>query len=196
MGVSAYQVVAPAECSSNLSRFDGVRFGHRAEDVSTIDELYKKSRSEGFGDEVQRRIIVGTFALSSGYYDAYYVKAQKARRLIKQEFDSVFKDYDVIFSPTAPTAAFKLGENVDNPMQMYLNDIATIPASMAGLPAVSIPCGFIDNLPVGFQLVGKALDEATILRTGFTYQQHTSFHKTHIKDVQTCLLYTSPSPRD
>ena len=182
--LACYYIIAPAEASANLARFDGVRYTTRDE-ARTLKEMIVKSRSEGFGDEVQRRIIVGTFALSSGYYDAYYVKAQKARRLIKQEFDSVFKDYDVIFSPTAPTTAFKLGENVDNPMQMYLNDIATIPASMAGLPAVSIPCGFIDNLPVGFQLVGKALDEATILRTGFTYQQHTSFHKTHIKDVQT-----------
>ena len=180
--LACYYIIAPAEASANLARFDGVRYTSR-QDARTLKEMIVKSRSEGFGDEVQRRIIMGTFALSSGYYDAYYLKAQKARRVIKQEFDKVFTDYDVIFSPTAPTPAFKLGENSDNPMQMYLNDIATIPASMAGLPAMSVPCGFVNKLPVGFQLVGKALDEGTILKVGYTYQQHTSFHKTQIKDV-------------
>tara|TARA_A100001015_G_C14954924_1_gene698350 strand:- start:45 stop:1514 length:1470 start_codon:yes stop_codon:yes gene_type:complete len=183
--LACYYIIAPAEASANLARFDGVRYTSRVDNARTLKDMIVKSRSEGFGDEVQRRIIMGTFALSSGYYDAYYLKAQKARRVIKKEFDTVFKNYDVIFSPTAPTTAFKLGENINNPMQMYLNDIATIPASMAGLPAMSVPCGFVNNLPVGFQLVGKALDEAAILKVGYTYQQHTAFHETRIKDVAT-----------
>ncbi len=174
--LACYYIIAPAEASANLARFDGVRYTLRSEGANTLKEMIVKSRSEGFGDEVQRRILIGTFVLSSGYYDAYYVKAMKARRVIKQEFDNVFKDYDVILSPTAPTTAFKFGAHSDNPMDMYINDIATIPASMAGLPAMSIPCGLSDKKPVGLQLVGKALDESTLFRVGHTFQQHTSFH--------------------
>ena len=174
--LASYYIIAPAEASANLARFDGVRYTHRTEEADTLKEMIIKSRSEGFGDEVQRRILMGTFVLSSGYYDAYYGKALKARQVIKQDFDRVFNDYDVILSPTTPSPAFKFGAHTNNPLQMYLNDIATIPANMAGLPAMSIPCGFSEGLPIGMQFVGKVLDEAMLLRMGYTYQQHTSFH--------------------
>ena len=174
--LASYYIIAPAEASANLARFDGVRYTHRTEEADTLKEMIIKSRSEGFGDEVQRRILMGTFVLSSGYYDAYYGKALKARQVIKQDFDGVFNDYDVILSPTTPSPAFKFGAHTNNPLQMYLNDIATIPANMAGLPAMSIPCGFSEGLPIGMQFVGKVLDEAMLLRMGYTYQQHTSFH--------------------
>ena len=176
-GLASYYVIAPAEASANLARFDGVRYTHRSSDADSLKEMITNSRTEAFGEEVKRRILIGTFALSSGYYDAYYVKALKARRVIKNEFDRVFQDYDVILSPTTPTPAFEFGQKSSNPMDMYINDIATIPANMAGLPAISIPCGYVNDLPVGLQLVGKALDEETLLRVGYTFQQHTAFHQ-------------------
>ncbi|TDF94178.1 Asp-tRNA(Asn)/Glu-tRNA(Gln) amidotransferase subunit GatA [Paenibacillus piri] len=175
--VAAYYLLASSEASSNLARFDGVRYGVRAENPKNLLDLYHKSRSEGFGPEVKRRIMLGTYALSSGYYDAYYLKAQKVRTLIKQDFDRVFESYDVIIGPTAPTAAFKVGSQVDNPLTMYLNDIMTIPVNLAGIPAISVPCGFADGLPVGLQIIGKALDESTVLRVAHAYEQNTDFHK-------------------
>ncbi|MCR8635861.1 Asp-tRNA(Asn)/Glu-tRNA(Gln) amidotransferase subunit GatA [Paenibacillus radicis (ex Xue et al. 2023)] len=175
--VATYYLLASSEASSNLARFDGVRYGVRAENPRNLLELYHRSRSEGFGPEVKRRIMLGTYALSSGYYDAYYLKAQKVRTLIKQDFDNVFEKYDVIIGPTAPTTAFKVGSQVDNPLTMYLNDIMTIPVNLAGVPAISIPCGFAEGLPVGLQIIGKALDESTILRVAHAFEQNTDFHK-------------------
>lgn len=175
--VAAYYLLASSEASSNLARFDGVRYGVRTPNANNLIELYRKSRSEGFGAEVKRRIMLGTYALSSGYYDAYYLKAQKVRTLIKQDFDQVFANYDVIIGPTAPTQAFKIGEQVDNPLTMYLNDILTIPVNLAGIPAISVPCGLVDGLPVGLQIIGKALGEATVLRTAHAFEQNTEFHK-------------------
>ncbi|WP_338552797.1 Asp-tRNA(Asn)/Glu-tRNA(Gln) amidotransferase subunit GatA [Paenibacillus sp. KS-LC4] len=175
--IAAYYLLASSEASSNLARFDGVRYGVRADNPANLIDLYRKSRSEGFGPEVKRRIMLGTYALSSGYYDAYYLKAQKVRTLIKQDFDQVFEKYDVIIGPTAPTAAFKLGEQVGDPLTMYLNDICTIPVSLAGVPAISIPCGQADGLPIGLQIIGKAFDESTVLRTAHAFEQNTEFHK-------------------
>jgi len=176
MAVPAYYVVAPAECSSNLSRFDGVRYGHRCEDPVDLEDLYKRSRAEGFGREVKRRILVGTYALSAGYYDAYYVKAQKIRSLISQDFSQAFKSVDFILGPTTPTPAFKVGEKTSDPVAMYLNDIYTIPANLAGLPGISVPCGNIDGLPVGLQLVGNYFDEARLLNVAHQYQTVTDWH--------------------
>ena len=173
--IATYYIIAPAEASSNLSRYDGVRYTKRVK-ADSLREMYSKTRGEGFGDEVKRRIILGTFALSSGYYDAYYLKAQRARTLIIQEFDKTFADYDVVMTPTTPTKAFKFGEHTKDPLEMYVADIATISANMAGLPAMSIPCGFSDGLPIGVQLVGKAFDEQTILNVGHAYQQATQYH--------------------
>ncbi|MEV2285935.1 Asp-tRNA(Asn)/Glu-tRNA(Gln) amidotransferase subunit GatA [Paenibacillus larvae] len=175
--VAAYYLLASSEASSNLARFDGIRYGKRTENASGLLELYTYSRSEGFGSEVKRRIMLGTYALSSGYYDAYYLKAQKVRTLIKQDFDQVFADYDVILGPTAPTPAFKIGAQVGDPLTMYLNDILTIPVSLAGIPAISVPCGFADDLPVGLQIIGKGLDESTVLRVAHAFEQHTEHHK-------------------
>ena len=175
--VPTYYVVAPAECSSNLSRFDGVRFGHRAEDFEDLRDLYCRSRGEGFGDEVKRRIMTGTYVLSAGYYDAYYLKAQQVRHLIADDFKKAFADVDVIAGPTAPTPAFRLGEKVDDPITMYLNDIYTIGANLAGLPAMSVPCGFVDGLPVGLHLVGHHFEEQTLLRFAHQYQQVTDWHE-------------------
>ena len=175
--VATYYLLASSEASSNLARFDGVRYGVRSDNAGDLIDLYHESRDQGFGDEVKRRIMLGTYALSSGYYDAYYLKAQKARTLIKQDFDKVFEQYDVIIGPTAPTTAFKLGAQVDDPLTMYLNDILTIPVSLAGVPAVSIPCGFADGLPVGMQIIGKAFDESTVLRVAHAYEQNTEHHK-------------------
>lgn len=175
--VASYYLLASSEASSNLARFDGVRYGVRAENPDNLLDMYHRSRSEGFGSEVKRRIMLGTYALSSGYYDAYYLKAQKVRTLIKNDFDEVFKNYDVIIGPTAPTTAFKLGSQVDNPLTMYLNDILTIPVSLAGVPAISVPCGFADGLPVGMQIIGKAFDESTVLRVAHAFEQHTEYHK-------------------
>jgi aspartyl-tRNA(Asn)/glutamyl-tRNA(Gln) amidotransferase subunit A len=176
LSVPTYYVVAPAECSSNLSRFDGVRFGHRAENPKDLLDLYCRSRGEGFGEEVKRRIMTGTYVLSAGYYDAYYLKAQKVRQLISQDFKSAFEKVDVIAGPTAPTPAFRLGEKTDDPITMYLNDIYTIGANLAGLPGISVPCGFVDELPVGLQLVGPHFAEETILRCAHQYQQLTDWH--------------------
>jgi len=177
LGVSAYQVVAPAECSSNLSRYDGVRYGHRASDVKDISELYKKSRSEGFGNEVKRRILVGTYALSAGYYDAYYLKAQKIRSLISSEFNSAFKEVDLIVGPTTPDVAFKIGEKMNDPIAMYLSDVYTVSTNLAGLPAISIPMGFKNNLPLGLQIIGNHFQESKILSLARQYQEATDWHK-------------------
>jgi aspartyl-tRNA(Asn)/glutamyl-tRNA(Gln) amidotransferase subunit A len=175
--VATYYLLASSEASSNLARFDGVRYGVRTDNPENLIDLYRKSRSQGFGDEVKRRIMLGTYALSSGYYDAYYLKAQKVRTLIKQDFDSVFENYDLIIGPTAPTTAFRIGEQVGDPLTMYLNDICTIPVSLAGVPAISVPCGFADGLPVGLQIIGKAFDERTVLRAAHAFEQHTDHHK-------------------
>ena len=176
LSVPTYYVVAPAECSSNLSRFDGVRFGHRAENPEDLLDLYCRSRGEGFGDEVKRRIMTGTYVLSAGYYDAYYLKAQQVRQLIADDFKHAFADVDIIAGPTTPTPAFKLGDKVDDPITMYLNDIYTIGANLAGLPAISVPCGFVNDLPVGLHLVGAHFAEETLLRCGHQYQQQTDWH--------------------
>jgi len=177
LSVPTYYVVAPAECSSNLSRFDGVRFGHRAEGAKDLLDLYCRSRGEGFGAEVKRRIMTGTYVLSAGYYDAYYLKAQKVRQLISQDFKNAFASVDVIAGPTAPTPAFKLGDKTDDPITMYLNDIYTIGANLAGLPGISVPCGFVDELPVGLQLVGPHFAEGAILACAHQYQQLTDWHQ-------------------
>ena len=177
LSVPTYYVVAPAECSSNLSRFDGVRFGHRADNPEDLLDLYCRSRGQGFGAEVQRRVMTGTYVLSAGYYDAYYLKAQKVRQLISEDFKSAFKNVDVIAGPTAPTTAFAIGEKIDDPITMYLNDIYTIGANLAGLPGISVPCGFADGLPVGLQLVGPHFAEETILACAHQYQQLTDWHQ-------------------
>ena len=176
LSVPTYYVVASAECSSNLSRFDGVRFGYRAEGAVDLLDLYCRSRGEGFGDEVKRRIMTGTYVLSAGYYDAYYLKAQQVRQLISDDFKKAFVDVDVIAGPTAPTPAFKLGEKVDDPITMYLNDIYTIGANLAGLPGISVPCGFVNDLPVGLHLVGTHFGEETLLRCAHQYQLQTDWH--------------------
>jgi len=175
--VATYYLVASSEASSNLARFDGVRYGVRADNPDNLIDLYRKSRSEGFGSEVKRRIMLGTYALSSGYYDAYYLKAQKVRTLIKRDFDKAFEKFDVIVGPTTPTTAFKIGEQVNDPLTMYLNDILTIPVNLAGIPAISVPCGLVDGLPVGLQIIGKAFDETTVLRVAHAFEQHTEHHK-------------------
>jgi aspartyl-tRNA(Asn)/glutamyl-tRNA(Gln) amidotransferase subunit A len=176
LSVPAYYVVAPAECSSNLARFDGVRFGHRATDPKDLMDLYKRSRGEGFGAEVKRRIMTGTYVLSAGYYDAFYLKAQKVRRLIANEFEQAFAQVDVVMGPTTPTPAFELGSKTEDPITMYLNDIYTIGANLAGLPAMSIPCGFVQNLPVGLQLIGRHFAEERLLSAAHAYQRETDWH--------------------
>lgn len=175
--VSAYYVVAPAECSSNLSRFDGVRFGYRCEDPRDLEDLYKRTRGEGFGPEVKRRIMVGTYVLSAGYYDAYYLKAQKLRRIISDEFKQAFEKVDVIMGPTSPTVAFKIGERMDDPVTMYLSDAYTIATNLAGLPGISIPAGFANELPVGLQIIGNYFQEGKLLNVAHQYQQQTDWHK-------------------
>lgn len=176
--VPTYYILAPSEASSNLARYDGVRFGVRSDNGSNLIEMYKETRSHGFGAEVKRRIMLGTYALSSGYYDAYYKKAQQARTLIKQDFDKLFATYDVLIGPTAPTTAYKFGEKVADPLTMYLNDICTIPVNLAGIPAISVPCGLASNgLPVGLQIMGKHFDESTILRVAHAFEQQTDHHK-------------------
>jgi aspartyl-tRNA(Asn)/glutamyl-tRNA(Gln) amidotransferase subunit A len=176
LSVPTYYVVAPAECSSNMSRFDGVRFGHRAAGAEDLLDLYCRSRGEGFGDEVKRRIMTGTYVLSAGYYDAYYLKAQQVRQLIADDFKRAFANVDIIAGPTTPTPAFKLGDKVDDPITMYLNDIYTIGANLAGLPGISVPCGFVNQLPVGLHLVGAHFAEETLLRCSHQYQQQTDWH--------------------
>jgi len=177
LSVPTYYVVAPAECSSNLSRFDGVRFGHRCVDPKDLMDLYKRSRGEGFGAEVKRRIMTGTYVLSAGYYDAYYLKAQKVRSLISADFKNAFDKVDLLIGPTAPTPAFDIGAKFDDPITMYLNDIYTIGANLAGLPAISIPCGFVGELPVGVQLIGPHFSEGRLLAAAHAYQRETDFHR-------------------
>ena len=176
LSVPAYYVVASAEASSNLSRFDGVRFGHRAEGAGDLTELYMRTRGEGFGAEVKRRILTGTYVLSAGYFDAYYLQAQKVRQLISEDFARAFSEVDVIAGPTTPTPAFPLGQKLDDPVQMYLNDIYTIGAPLAGLPALSMPCGLVRGLPVGLQLIGPHLSEDRLLRAAHCYQRETDWH--------------------
>jgi aspartyl-tRNA(Asn)/glutamyl-tRNA(Gln) amidotransferase subunit A len=177
LSIPVYYIIAPAEASSNLSRFDGVKFGHRAAQYGALLDMYKKTRAEGFGDEVKRRIMIGTYVLSHGYYDAYYVKAQQIRRLIADDFQNAFKECDVIAGPVAPTVAWKIGEKSDDPVANYLADIYTLPASLAGLPGMSIPVGFGDGyLPVGMQLIGNYLKEAQLLNIAHQYQQATDWH--------------------
>ncbi len=177
LSIPAYYIIAPAECSSNLSRFDGVRFGHRCENPKSLKDLYERSRAEGFGTEVKRRIMIGTYALSAGYYDAYYLKALKIRRLIHNDFENAFTEVDAILGPTTPTPAFKIGEKSDDPISLYLSDIYTTAVNLAGLPGISIPCGQINNLPVGCQLIGPRLQEARLLNIAHQLQQHTDWHK-------------------
>ncbi|MDB6118926.1 MAG: gatA [Verrucomicrobiaceae bacterium] len=184
-GVATYYVLAPAEASSNLARFDGVRYGHRALNTSDVLDHYMTSRAEGFGPEVKRRILLGTYVLSSGYYDAYYLKAQRARTFIRQDFETAFEKVDVILSPTCPSPAHKMGEMKNDPLTMYLEDVFTIAANLAGLPALSLPCGHDVStgkpLPIGMQLVGKSLDESTLLKAAWAYEQSTDWHKIRAK---------------
>ena len=177
LAIPAYYVIAPAEASSNLARFDGVRYGHRAKDYADLNDMYCRTRGEGFGAEVKQRILVGTYVLSHGYYDAYYLQAQKIRRLIARDFAAAFESCDVILGPTSPTTAFAIGAKTDDPVQMYLNDIFTVPAPLAGLPGLSIPCGFDPKgLPVGLQLMGDYFSEARLLGVASRYQQATDWH--------------------
>jgi aspartyl-tRNA(Asn)/glutamyl-tRNA(Gln) amidotransferase subunit A len=173
--IATYYLVATAEASSNLSRFDGVRYGHRGEG-SSLREMYGRTRDEGFGAEVKRRIVLGTFVLSAGYYDAYYLRAQKVRTLVRRDFETAFATCDVVATPTTPSPAFRLGEKTTDPLQMYLADVFTVPASLAGIPGLSIPCGLVDGLPVGLQLLGRPFDEPTLLRAGRAYESATPHH--------------------
>ena len=173
--IPAYYLIATAEASSNLARYDGVRYGYRTE-MDDVLGMFKKTRAEGFGQEVKRRIMLGTYALSSGYYDAYYLKAQKVRTLIKQDFDKAFEKFDVLLSPAAPTPAFKFGEKSSDPLAMYLSDITTVPINLAGIPAISIPAGFVNGMPIGMQLMGKAFSEGTLYRVAYTFEQNTHYH--------------------
>jgi aspartyl-tRNA(Asn)/glutamyl-tRNA(Gln) amidotransferase subunit A len=176
LSVPTYYVVAPAECSSNLSRFDGVRFGYRCEAPKDLSDLYKRSRGEGFGAEVKRRIMTGTYVLSAGYFDAYYLQAQKVRRLITDDFRAAFEQVDLLIGPTTPTPAFAIGAKIDDPITMYLNDIYTIGANLAGLPGLSLPCGFVEGLPMGLQLIGPHFSEAKLLNAAHRFQQATDWH--------------------
>jgi aspartyl-tRNA(Asn)/glutamyl-tRNA(Gln) amidotransferase subunit A len=175
--VAVYYVIATAEASSNLARYDGVKYGFRSKGYRDLMEMYTQSRAKGFGKEVKRRIILGTYVLSAGYYEAYYRKASQVRTLMRKDFEDAFRQVDVIMAPTAPTPAFRIGEKTENPLQMYLSDIFTIPVNLAGIPAISIPCGFSsENLPIGLQIMGKHFDEGTLLRVSFTFEQNTDFH--------------------
>ena len=174
---SVYYLVATAEASSNLARYDGVKYGFRAEGAKGLMDMYCKTRDGGFGAEVKRRIMLGTYALSSGYYDAYYKKASQVRTLISRDFDEAFKTCDIMVTPTAPTTAFKVGERTEDPLTMYLSDIFTISANLAGIPAISLPCGFSsERMPIGLHLIGPSLDEATVLRAAYAYEQATEWH--------------------
>ena len=175
--LAAYYILAPSEASANLARYDGVRYGLSERDASNVIETTERARQFGFGPEVKRRIMLGTYALSAGYYDAYYLKAQKVRILIKQEFDQAFEKYDALVTPTSPIVPFKLGEKLEDPMQMYLSDVCTLPINIAGIPAISIPAGFADNLPIGMQIMGKPFSEEMLLRIAFAYEQATDWHK-------------------
>ena len=182
--LATYYIIAPAEASSNLGRFDGIRYGYRTPNYTNLKELFKNSRSEGFGSEVKRRIILGTYVLSSGYYDAYYKKAQQVRTLVKQEFKKAFEKYDVILTPTSPIVAFDIGTKSSNPMEMYLSDICTVPVNIAGVPAISIPCGVdSNNMPIGMQLIGNYFDEETILNAAYTYEQATNFRSKYRPNI-------------
>ncbi|SHI70200.1 aspartyl/glutamyl-tRNA(Asn/Gln) amidotransferase subunit A [Anaerovibrio lipolyticus DSM 3074] len=175
--ISTYYLISPAEAATNLARYDGVSYGERAEDAADLVEMITKTRTQYLGEEVKRRIMIGNYALSAGYYDAYYLKALKVRRLIKEDFDKAFEQVDVIVCPTAPTPAYKIGEKISNPLEMYLQDACTVPLNLAGLPGISVPCGYSsDNMPIGLQIIGKALDEETILRVAYTYEQSQSYH--------------------
>ena len=178
--LATYYIIACAEASSNLGRFDGIRYGYRTKNYNNLDDIFVNSRSEGFGAEVKRRIILGTYVLSSGYYDAYYKKAQKVRTVIKQEFEKLFKEYDLLLTPTSPTVAFKIGEKSTNPLEMYLADLCTVSVNIAGLPGISIPCG-VDNsgLPIGLQLIGKPFGEETLIQAAYTYEQEIKFRENH-----------------
>ena len=174
--LTVYYIIAPSEASANLARYDGVKYGFSAQDAESMWDAMEKTRQYGFGPEVKRRIMLGAYALSAGYYDAYYLQAQKVRTLIKREFDAAFEKYDALITPTSPTVPFKLGEKTQDPLQMYLSDVCTIPINIAGLPAMSIPGGFVDDLPVGMQIIGKPFDEETVLRIGYAFQQATDWH--------------------
>ena len=176
-GLPVYYIIAPAECSSNLARYDGVRYGLRSKQATDVISMYEKTREEGFGAEVKQRIMIGTYALSAGYYDAYYLKAQKVRTLLRRDFEKAFEEFDVLITPTSPTVAFGIGELVDDPFAMKLADVCTIPVNLAGIPAISIPCGFKNGLPIGLQIMGKGLDEETLLRVAYTFEQHTDYHR-------------------
>src|ERR1700723_3672390 len=186
LSVPTYYVVAPAECSSNLSRFDGVRFGYRCENPKDLLDLYERSRGEGFGAEVKRRIMTGTYVLSAGYFDAYYLKAQKVRRLITDEFRAAFGKVDLLIGPTTPTPAFAIGAKIDDPVTMYLNDIYTIGANLAGLPGLSLPCGFVDGLPMGLQLIGPHFSEAKLLNAAHRFQESTDWHRRSPPGYEQC----------
>ncbi len=173
----AYHLIAPAEASSNLARFDGVRYGYRATDAEDVQDMFIKTRSQGFGPEVKRRIMLGTYALSAGCYEDYYLKALKARTLLKEDFDRAFKKYELLLSPATPFPAFRIGEKMDDPIHMYMADICTMSVNLAGLPAVSIPCGLVEGMPVGLQLIGRHFDEGTLLRVAYTFEQNTDYHK-------------------
>jgi len=175
--LAVYYILAPSEASANLARYDGVKYGFSERDANNVIETTERTRQSGFGTEVKRRIMLGTYALSAGYHDAYYVKAQKVRMLIEREFDQAFEKYDALVTPTSPIVPFKLGEKLEDPMQMYLSDICTLPVNIAGIPAISIPAGFVDNLPVGMQIIGKPFSEETLLRIAFAYEQATDWHK-------------------
>ena len=177
LSIPVYYVLAPAEASSNLSRFDGVRYGYRTSQYRDLQEMYKKSRTEGFGEEVKRRILIGTYVLSHGYYDAYYLQAQRIRRIIAADFQTAFNECDIILGPVTPDVAWRLGEKIKDPMQMYLADIYTLSANLAGLPAMSVPCGFsANNLPIGLQLIGNYFSEARLLQVAHQYQQSSDWH--------------------
>jgi aspartyl-tRNA(Asn)/glutamyl-tRNA(Gln) amidotransferase subunit A len=176
-GLPVYYIIAPAECSSNLARYDGVRYGLRSAKSTDTISMYENTREEGFGQEVKQRIMIGTYALSAGYYDAYYLKAQKVRTLLRQDFEKAFEEFDVLITPTSPTVAFGIGELADDPMAMKLADVCTIPVNLAGIPGISIPCGFSEGLPIGLQIIGKGLDEETLIRVAHTYEQHTDHHR-------------------
>jgi aspartyl-tRNA(Asn)/glutamyl-tRNA(Gln) amidotransferase subunit A len=177
-GVAVYYILAPSEASSNLARYDGIKYGYRTPQWSNLRDMYMRTRDEGFGAEVKRRIMLGTYALSAGYYDAYYKKAQQVRTLILQDFEAAFQQVDVIVAPTAPTPAFKIGEKTDDPLQMYLSDVFTVPVNLAGIPGLSLPCGFSSaGLPIGLQVIGKPFDEETILRVAYAFEQQTDYHR-------------------
>jgi aspartyl-tRNA(Asn)/glutamyl-tRNA(Gln) amidotransferase subunit A len=175
--LSAYYIIAPAEASSNLARYDGVRYGYRTDQAEDALDMYMKTRAEGFGDEVKRRIMLGTYALSAGYYAAYYGQAQKIRTLIAEDFDKAFSEFDVLLTPTSPTVAFEIGEKAADPLRMYMSDACTIPANLAGIPGISLPCGLADGLPIGLQIMGKAFDEETVLRVAYAFEQNFGFEE-------------------